>query len=246
MGRESFVLYTKINEVVQKLTDEQKGKVFQAILDYEETGEQPAFDDLMLELVFVPIRQDLDKCNEKWEAQIKARVEAGRKGGLANQAKLRAEKSESSKSSKAKQCLKDDEANQANQADNVNGNENVNGNGNGNENANDNNNPPKSPQGDGEKEPSLQERRFEEFWSVYPKKVGKANAWKEWQKLKPTEELFEKIMQSVHEHIERDQDFKRGYIVHPERYLKNRRWEDVLPEQPQERKRTVYDEWMEA
>ena len=30
----SFILFTKINEVVKELTNEQKGLLFQAILDY--------------------------------------------------------------------------------------------------------------------------------------------------------------------------------------------------------------------
>ena len=79
MKKESFVLYTKINEVVRELSDEQKGRLFQAILDYEETGEPPELDQL-LRLVFIPIKQDLDRNSEKWEAQTKARSEAGKKG----------------------------------------------------------------------------------------------------------------------------------------------------------------------
>lgn len=79
MKRDSFVLYTKINEVIKELTDEQKGKVFQAILDYEETGDEPELD-ILLRLVFIPIKQDLDKNNEKWENQTKSRSEAGKKG----------------------------------------------------------------------------------------------------------------------------------------------------------------------
>lgn len=79
MKRDSFVLYTKINEVVKELNNEQKGILFQAILDYEEVGEVPELDQL-LKLVFIPIKQDLDKNNEKWESQSKSRSEAGKKG----------------------------------------------------------------------------------------------------------------------------------------------------------------------
>lgn len=37
-----------------------------------------------------------------------------------------------------------------------------------------------------EKQPSAQERRFAEFWTAYPKKVGKKAAQKAWEKAKPT------------------------------------------------------------
>ena len=50
-----------------------------------------------------------------------------------------------------------------------------------------------------EKQPSAQERRFAEFWTAYPKKVGKKAAQKAWEKAKPDAELFEKIMQAVEE-----------------------------------------------
>ena len=48
-----------------------------------------------------------------------------------------------------------------------------------------------------EKQSSAQERRFAEFWTAYPKKVGKKAAQKAWEKAKPDAELFEKIMQAV-------------------------------------------------
>lgn len=37
-----------------------------------------------------------------------------------------------------------------------------------------------------EKQPSAQERRFADFWTAYPKKVGKKAAQKAWEKAKPT------------------------------------------------------------
>ena len=78
--RESFVIYTKIKETVEKLSNEQKGQLFQAILDFE-TDKEPVFSDSAVELVFIPIRQDLERNNEKWEETRKKRSEAGRKGG---------------------------------------------------------------------------------------------------------------------------------------------------------------------
>lgn len=44
---------------------------------------------------------------------------------------------------------------------------------------------------------SLVEARFLEFWKAYPKKTGKQYALKAWNKIKPTAELHERIMQAV-------------------------------------------------
>ena len=115
--KDSFVLYTKITETVEKLTTEQKGKLFQAILDYE-NGKEPIFDDLCVELVFTPIKQDLDVNTDKWEKTKEARKLAGSKGGkqkvanLANVANATFATNECSKKNFARK-------NVANVADNV-------------------------------------------------------------------------------------------------------------------------------
>lgn len=76
--RDSFVLYTKIKDTVDELTLEQKGELFQAILDYQATGEVPKLEGVV-KIAFIPIRQDLDANNEKWEKTRQARSEAGKK-----------------------------------------------------------------------------------------------------------------------------------------------------------------------
>jgi len=80
MAKDSFILYTEINDVVKELDDEQKGILFQTILDYEITGEIPDDLDKMIRLVFLPIKRSLDRNNEKYEETAKKRSEAGKKG----------------------------------------------------------------------------------------------------------------------------------------------------------------------
>ena len=87
MNKKSFVLYTKIDEVLQALTDAQKGMLFQAIVDYEKTGEEPTIEDPTVKVAFIPIRQELDVNNEKWEKTSEARSKAGKKGAEAKYAK---------------------------------------------------------------------------------------------------------------------------------------------------------------
>ena len=79
MTRDSFILYTSFKEVVDALTNEQKGILFQAILDYE-LDIDPVLDDPVCKIAFIPIKQTLDINNVKWEEEKKARSEAGKKG----------------------------------------------------------------------------------------------------------------------------------------------------------------------
>jgi len=79
---------------------------------------------------------------------------------------------------------------------------------------------------------SLQEQRFNTFWQAYPLKKAKQTAWKAWQKIKPTTELFEKIMSAV-DNAKRSEDWVRDngrYIPYPATWLNGGRWDDELTE----------------
>ena len=76
---DSFILFTNVSEVLAPLNLEQKGELFQAILDYE-NGKEPMITDPMVNLAFIPIRQGLDVTDAKWEKERKARSEAGKRG----------------------------------------------------------------------------------------------------------------------------------------------------------------------
>jgi hypothetical protein len=70
---------------------------------------------------------------------------------------------------------------------------------------------------------------FELFWQHYPKKVGKAKALKEWQKLKPSEELTNQIIEHLKARVKTTwvKENKR-FVVYAERFIRDCRWEDEL------------------
>lgn len=70
--------------------------------------------------------------------------------------------------------------------------------------------------------------RFDEFWKEYPLKTAKQNALKAWQKLKPNESLFNKIMEAVKNQKNWEQ-WKSGFIPHAATFLNTKRWEDEEP-----------------
>lgn len=80
--KKSFVLYHDIRTPLELLTDEQRGKLFLALLNYSEYGELPDFDGALL-MAFTFIRTSLDRDAEAWAEKRAKRAEAGRSGGLA-------------------------------------------------------------------------------------------------------------------------------------------------------------------
>ena len=77
---------------------------------------------------------------------------------------------------------------------------------------------------------------FGEFWSAYPKKVGKDAARKAWAKIKQKTEVLKEIHDSLAWQITSDQ-WKRDngqFIPNPATYLNQGRWQDEQPAQGSE------------
>jgi predicted phage replisome organizer len=74
---------------------------------------------------------------------------------------------------------------------------------------------------------SLIEDQFNEFWKVYPSKIGKKAAFLSWKKIKPEADLFLKIISAVEKQKTSD-SWQRGYIPHPSKWLNEARWEDEI------------------
>jgi len=70
---------------------------------------------------------------------------------------------------------------------------------------------------------------FDQFWEIYPKKIGKGAAKKAWGKLRMTEEFFGKIIAAVKKHktCRQWRDNKGQFIPNPATWLNQERWEDV-------------------
>ena len=86
---------------------------------------------------------------------------------------------------------------------------------------------PSSEGSDGAKKSPV-ELRFDEFWNAYPKKVGKQYALKAWNKIKPTAELHETIMQAVDRQKRSDQWRRENgrYIPNPATWLNGGYWDN--------------------
>ena len=81
-NKKGFILYADINTTANKLSDEYAGKLFKHILSYV-NDEEPTTNDMLLEIAFEPIKQQLKRDLDRWKNTKTKRAEAGRLGGLA-------------------------------------------------------------------------------------------------------------------------------------------------------------------
>ena len=78
-NKKSFLLYCDLIHTVQKLSDEQAGKLFKHVLEYV-NDLNPTTEDLLTEVCFEPIKQSLKRDLQKYEQIRKKKSEAGKKG----------------------------------------------------------------------------------------------------------------------------------------------------------------------
>ena len=203
--KKSFILYHDSFSIFSELTDEEAGKLIKAIFEYECSGIIPDLDKL-LKMAFLPIKNRLDSNREKYERIRERRQEAGKQGG-------RPKKQDVSEKSKKSKCFSE----KAKKPDTVT------------DTVTDNIHPPPTSKGvtEASDKKELQER-FDRFWAVYPKKTAKQGALSAWQKLKPDNELTEKILLAL-ERQKKSVQWQRDngqYIPYPASWLNGRRWED--------------------
>ena len=87
-------------------------------------------------------------------------------------------------------------------------------------------------------------KRFEEFWDGYPKKVGKGAAERAWAKIKPSEELLQKMLKAIEIQKQSFDWTKEGgqFIPYPATWLNGKRWEDEYETQTQFNSMSSFDE----
>lgn len=79
--KKSFVLYADLIHTVRKMPVEKQGELFMAILSYV-NGENPIIEDLLIDLVFEPIKRQMKRDLDKYQISTEKRREAGRLAGL--------------------------------------------------------------------------------------------------------------------------------------------------------------------
>lgn len=73
--QKGFIVYGNHEEILDRLTDEEAGKLLKAMTKYFNHGTEPKFDGA-LEFVWIPIRQQMDANAEKYEAKCQKNKES--------------------------------------------------------------------------------------------------------------------------------------------------------------------------
>lgn len=64
--QKGFIVYGDNEEVFDRLSDEEAGQLLKGMVKYFNSGEEPSFSGV-LEFVFIPIKQQMDRDSEKYE-----------------------------------------------------------------------------------------------------------------------------------------------------------------------------------
>ena len=78
-GKKSFILYCDLIHTVEKMPDEKAGELFKHILEYVNDND-PITEDLIIQLTFEPIKQQLKRDLKDWESERISRSNAGKLG----------------------------------------------------------------------------------------------------------------------------------------------------------------------
>lgn len=79
-NKESFILYADLIHTIGKLPDVEAGLLFKHILKYV-NDENPTTDNILVEIAFEPIKQQLKRDLRKWDEFKKKQSENGKLGG---------------------------------------------------------------------------------------------------------------------------------------------------------------------
>lgn len=210
MDRTQFTFYESFYKAAKRIKDPSaRAEVYDAICEYALYGNEPDIDALSetAAIAFELIKPNLDASRKK--------AESGKLGGTKKQSESTFEANGSKTEAKRKQNEASEKQEQTeSKKENKKEKEG--------ENKIEIENKKKSYDADG----------FAAFWAAYPKKAGKADALKAWNKLAPDVVLQEQMGKALEVQKQSQQWRKDGgqYIPMPATWLNGRRWEDEAPQ----------------
>lgn len=203
-NKKSFILYCDLIHTIDKIPNEQAGKLFKHILEYV-NDLNPNSDDIIVNIAFEPIKQQLKRDLNKWEGERQNRSDAGKKGMASRWKKdITNDNSVITKDNSVISVITND--NKLYQGitkitDNVT------------VNVNDNDNVIKE-----------EIISFDSFWDIYDKKISKDKCLKKFNALSNNDKL--KIKETIKDYVASTPDVK--FRKNPETYLNNKSWNDEI------------------
>lgn len=212
MDRTQFTFYESFYKAAKRIKDPSaRAEVYDAICEYALYGNEPDIDALseMAAIAFELIKPNLDASRKK--------AESGKLGGTKKQSESTFEANGSKTEAKRKRNEASEKQEQT-------------------ESKKENK---KEKEKEGENKIEIENKKksydadgFAAFWAAYPKKAGKADALKAWNKLAPDVVLQEQMGKALEVQKQSQQWRKDGgqFIPMPATWLNGRRWEDEAPQ----------------
>ena len=214
--KNSFILYNDLLPTVEKLPDETAGKLFKMILQFA-NGDNPTTDDLVLDVTFGLVQQQIKRDTQKYSEYIKKQRDNGKRGG-------RPKKPEVIQETQKTQPFLEKPKKADN--DNVSVNENVNG----------NDKEKKETTKEKEAAPSSLEMEFNLFWEGCHVQRGSRSkaltSWERMRKKKLTELSVLEITEAYNKLVATKNEDEQQFIPHQVTWLNQQRWDEKLPEPP--------------
>ncbi|MCC8157489.1 MAG: DUF6291 domain-containing protein [Oscillospiraceae bacterium] len=197
--KKSFKLYNSYGRQFEKLDDESAGQLIKAVFAYVNNQPVPELSDCGADMAFSFIAAQLDRDKVAYDKKCEVNRRNGSLGG-------RPPKPENQTVFEEPNALEKNRSVSPKPQDET----------------------PEPQEKPADKPKSLQEQRFDQFWQLYPKKVGKKAAFNSWNRIRPDEELFNKIIQAVTWQKE-SADWKKDggrFIPNPLTWLNQGRWDN--------------------
>lgn len=220
--KKSFILFTDRKEQINMLTDEQAGKLIKAVFEYVDTGTVTESDDFAVNLLFSIFKSQIDenagKYKERCEKNRQIALERERKKRERNNTNVQEREQAYTKSTDTDTETETDTGTETGTEKDIS--------------LSDKSDGACSSSGTQKKEKfnkSQSESDFEECWSIYPKKQGKADARKAYLKFaKKDPDLKEKVISGIRNYIEDIQRNKtpEQYIKHGSTFFNGEHWND--------------------
>ena len=220
LERKGFTFFRSYYESTMKLPDKQRLAIYDAIVKYSFEGDIITFDgaeDEIVKAILFLIKPTLDISIKK--------SNAGARGGRSNcQSRInrKANKNESNNNqerSKTEAQGKQSVSNQEASSGDIDNDQNF---------INVSRNTQHAEYGGN----GMKQKGFDEFWDIYPRKVGQAAAKKIWSRINPDEKLQINILTAIKQQKKSSQWQRDNgqFIPNPSTWLNQCRWDDELPE----------------
>lgn len=215
--KKGFIVYFDWLETLERFSKEQAGEIFLAMFNYGKNGVVPEFDDFAVETAFSFIKRTLERDMEAYVKRCNANLVNGKKGGRPKNPKKPNKSETKPKKPDIDTDIETDIDTDKETETETDTDTDI--------------STSSSSEMRGDVSLNCYSDDFLEFWSVYPKKMGKGAAYKVFNRLKLGEKEKADIITALNWQKKSEQWLKDNgrFIPYPATYLNQRRWEDEPP-----------------